>query len=330
MSEQRPLQFALVGAGRIAQAYIEAFQRSDLLKLATVVEPREDAGKAVAEEANARWFASYDNPEVLEGVNGVILCTPPATHFEIANYFLEHGKPVLCEKPLTIRSEDSRALVSKAAETGLTLMMASKFRYVDDLIRAKSLIETGAIGTPVLLTNGFVARVDMRGRWNSDPEVAGGGVLIDNGSHSVDIARYLLGPLTEVQGRVGLPAQDLPVDESFFFDARTEGGAHCRFELSWNHWMDLPYYLGVYGTEGVLQVGWKGSRLKQNSSPDWMPFGKGYDKIAAFFGKRNNCSRAIQGLEEPLIRPEDALASVQVIEAIYKSAETKCWTKVDQ
>ena len=78
-----------------------------------------------------------------------MIATPPATHHELACHFLESGVHVLCEKPLALGAAEARSMLALASTRGLQLMMASKFRYVDDVIEAHGLIESGAIGAPV-------------------------------------------------------------------------------------------------------------------------------------------------------------------------------------
>jgi predicted dehydrogenase len=143
-------------------------------------------------------YRTYEDLLNGAGCDAVIVCTPPATHPEIALFFIERGIPVLCEKPLAIDVASALAICDAADRKGVVMAMASKFRYVDDVIRAKSLIASGVLGEILLFENAFTSKVDMSKRWNSDPAMSGGGVLIDNGTHSIDIARYLLEPVAEV------------------------------------------------------------------------------------------------------------------------------------
>ena len=91
---------------------------------------------------------------------------------------------------------------------------------------------------------------------------------------------------------------------------------------------ELESYIDIYGSSGTIRVGWKESKYRPLSSPDWIVFGKGYDKVQAFRRQVENFCQAIRGEERLLISPEDALASVQVIEAAYKSTRRDDWVAV--
>src|SRR4029079_17961867 len=98
----------------------------------------------------------------------------------------------------------------------------------DDIVRAQQLVAAGALGELIQLENRFASRVDMRPRWNSDPAVSGGGVLIDNGTHSVDIARSFLGPIHEVLVVEGPKVQELEVEDRAQGLLRAAAGARAR------------------------------------------------------------------------------------------------------
>jgi predicted dehydrogenase len=324
------LRFALVGCGRIAQSHIEAIAGSTGAVLTAIVEPREEAGRAASEQTRSPLFRDFTDEAILAETDAVIVCTPPALHYQITKHFLERGKHVLCEKPFTLQTEEAAELVALAEGRDAVLMMASKFRYVDDVIKSKAIIEAGILGDIVLYDNAFCSRVDMRGRWNADPRIGGGGVLIDNGTHSVDIARFLLGPVTGIQAQSGPLAQALDVEDTIHVRFRTDRGVIGNIDLSWTINKESPYYIGVYGERGTLLVGWKGSLYRQEGNPDWVPFGSGYSKRAAFERQLGNFVASIHKREMPLITPADALASVRVIEAAYASASRDHWVQIGE
>ena len=313
------LRFGLVGAGSIAQSYAQAFKQSEQAELVAVADVRLEAARAMAEGFNCRSFGSYEEMFRETKLDAVLVCTPPVSHPEICLFFLEKKIHVLCEKPLSISSSDARRMLEAAHSQGVLLSMGSKFRYVDDVVRAKSLVASGILGEIVRLENVFTSRVDMAPRWNSDPVRSGGGVLIDNGTHSVDIMRYLAGPVTAVQVTEVKRVQDIPVEDSVHVCARTASGVIGTFDLSWSLQSGVSSYINLCGTRGTVALGWQESRYKVASGRDWEVFGKGYDKIQGLRSQLENFARAARGEERLLICAEDAVASVEVIEACYES-----------
>jgi predicted dehydrogenase len=322
------LSFGLVGCGRIAQTHLEAIVGAADCKLSAVADVREDAARSVAAQYECTAHGDYRKLLDAGRLDAVVVCTPPSSHYEIAGFFLDHGIHVLCEKPLAVTTQEGEGLVAKAESADRLLMMASKFRYVDDVIRAKGIVDSGILGNVILFENVFCSKVDMRERWNSKRSVGGGGVLVDNGTHSVDIARFLLGPIVKVQAEEGRRVQDLDVEDTCRLYLRTAGGAMGAVDLSWSVHKERDAYIEVFGPEGVLSIGWKGSKYRQSEKLQWVSFGKGYDKGAAFTRQLRNFVGSIRGREAPLINAEDSLESVRVIEAAYRSLEMDKWVEV--
>ena len=323
-----PVKFGLIGAGGIAQAYAQAFSQSEIANLVAVADVRIEAAKAMAEGAKCQSFDSYQAMAEAMELDAVIICTPPLTHPEISLYFLERKVNVLCEKPLSINAKDAMAMRAAAKEAGAILTMASKFRYVEDVVKAKSIVESGILGEIVLFENAFTARVNMGDRWNSNPAVSGGGVLIDNGTHSVDIMRYFLGPLAEIQVVEGKRIQGLPVEDTVRIFVKSTQGVMGNIDLSWSINKELDYFIRIYGSKGTISVGWKESKYRQESSKEWIVFGQGYNKIQAFRSQLENFSNAILKKEQLLITADDGVASVEAIEAAYISLNETRWTTI--
>jgi predicted dehydrogenase len=293
-----------------------------------VADVRSDAAEALAESAGCSAFASVEALIKQTECDGAIVCTPPVTHPEICCDLLDRGIHVLCEKPLAIGPDEARAMVTAADRSQAQLTMASKFRYARDVVEAKSIVSSGLIGDVVLFENAFTSRVEMKARWNSDPSISGGGVLVDNGTHSVDILRYFLGPLVEIQVVEGRRVQDIPVEDTVRVFVRSAAGVMGSIDLSWSLNKELPYYISVYGSTGTLHVGWKESKFRRASDAEWTIFGSGYEKVQAFRAQMDNFVRSIHGQETPLITLADALASVEVIDAAYEAMWRAAWVPI--
>lgn len=320
--------FGLVGAGGIAQSYLQVFPGLEEAEIAAVADVRPDAATSAAEALGCEAYGSWQELAERATLDAVLICTPPDTHAEIALHFLERDVAVLCEKPFTIDLGSARELAAASEAHDTLLTMASKFRYVQDVIRAKSILASGILGDIILFENVFASRAEMSHRWNSDPAVSGGGVLIDNGTHSVDIVRYFLGPIVDVLAIEGKRVQSLEVEDTVQLFVQAHSGARGTIDLSWSLDKQRDAYIEIYGSNGTVRVGWKESKYRQATSHDWVVFGSGYDKVAAMRAQVVNFCRALRGEEHLLITAEDAIASVGVIEKAYDSLERSRWVPV--
>ena len=324
------VRFGMVGAGAIAQAYAQAFRASppQLIRLAAVADTRPAAAEGVAESMGCAAFPCVQSMLQEMSLDATLVCTPPATHPQICQQLAEAGVHILCEKPLATETTLAMEMLAKAEQHGVTLTMASKFRYVEDVAIARSIMTSGVLGEVILFENSFTSHVDMSQRWNSDPSVSGGGVLIDNGTHSVDIMRYFLGPLADLQVVEGRRTQGMDVEDTVRMFVRSATGVLGSIDLSWSLNKELPYYIAVYGSQGTLLVGWQTSRYRRSLDDRWISFGSGYDKIRALQGQLENFAHALRGEEPLVISHEDALASVAVVEAGYRSLRQHAWEAI--
>ena len=324
-----PLRLGIVGAGRIAGSYVKALEGCSEVVVAGVADTNSEAGKLLAEQVDCVSYDSHAELQDRVKPEAVLICTPPNTHFEIATFFLEQRVHVMCEKPLAVDVNEARLMLDSAASSGAVLTMASKFRFVEDVARARSIIESGILGELILIENTFASRVDMAHRWNSDPTVAGGGVLIDNGTHSVDLTRYFLGPIAEVMAVEGRRVQDLGVEDTAQLFLRNHDSVRATIDLSWSLDKERDGYLDIYGSDGTILLGWTRSRYRQSSAVDWVDFGEGYSKERARRNQLVNFTKSIRNGEGLVITAEDALASVEVIRAAYQSLSRDDWVRVE-
>ncbi|MEQ1905486.1 MAG: Gfo/Idh/MocA family oxidoreductase [Pirellulaceae bacterium] len=319
-------RLGLVGAGGIAQAYSQAIgQIGELAQLVAVADNQLERATALAAHHGA--VAYSDHREMVEAGNldGVIICTPPSLHPVHCIDFLRGGVHTLCEKPVAINLYSARQIIAVAEEMGLLFSMASKFRFVPEMKIAKQLIDDRVMGDIILFENVFAGQVDMSKRWNSQPEISGGGVLIDNGTHSLDIMRYLLGPLSDIKVVEGKRIQHLPVEDTVHIFARTYDGVLGSIDLSWSLNKPAPNYVNLYGSLGNLNLGWKSSQYKLHGATEPVIIGRGYNKVEAFSNQLANFCLAISGQQSLLVQPEEALASVAAVETAYKSLNNMQW-----
>jgi predicted dehydrogenase len=329
ISSQVPrIRLGIVGCGGIADAYFSVLQKVAEIDLKACVDVDSDRRQRAAARLGVPVYENVEQMLDRQELDAAIVLTPPVTHEHLTCLLLAAGCHVLCEKPLATTPAAAQRMIEAANYAHRTLMMASKFRYVEDVAKARALAGAGTIGRVLLFENVFCSRVDMTKRWNSQREIAGGGVLIDNGCHSVDIARYLLGPIDRIQAQFAHQIQDMQVEDTarllFESESRTMGSV----DLSWSLHKEVTSFIRLYGSRGTLEVGWRHSRYKLEGDTSWTTFGSGYDKALAFERQLSNFARSILGLEAPLITADDALWSVRVISAAYRSARSNKWVEL--
>lgn len=158
----KKLKFGLIGAGGIAQAYAQAFTQSQCCELVAVADVREEAAKALAEIVGGNFYTNYKTLAENETLDAVIVSTPPKSHPEIACFFMERKIPILCEKPLCLTVAEAEKMIATAKENGVQFTMASKFRYCEDVIKAKGIVASGILGDVVQFENAFTAKLICR------------------------------------------------------------------------------------------------------------------------------------------------------------------------
>jgi predicted dehydrogenase len=322
-----PLRVALVGAGRIARVHADALEGSSEARLVAVADPRWEAARALSLETGCPAYASAEEMIERERPEAVIVCTPPNHHAAVSQYLLGEGIHVLCEKPLARDLGEAMAMIGAAGLSGCRLVLAAKYRFVPGVVLARKILLAGSLGDPLSAEITFAQKVEMKGNWYADPAVSGGGVMADNGPHAVDLLRFLFGPVEAVSVTEGPRSQGLGVEESVEIEARAGDSVAGRIHLSWNAGGGETY-LTIHGTEGTLELGWKGCRCRTPASEDWTPLAPGYDRAQAFRALHQSFALAAQGLGAPEGSPEDALATATVVAAAYTSLARGGWVEV--
>jgi predicted dehydrogenase len=327
--EEGKVRVGIVGAGGIARGYADLLPASTTATCVAVADVNLDAATAMGAALGCPALASADELADVEGLEAVVLCTPPVTHGVLAERFADIGVHVLSEKPLAVNRMAAAEMASIAERTGIVLTMATKFRFCDDVNRAAIIASSGRIGDVRLIENAFTSRIDMSGRWNADPAIAGGGVLVDNGTHSVDLIRYLAGPIAEVLAVETSRPAGLRVDDTARLHLRTEAGTDAHVDLSWSIDKSLPNFLTIYGTLGEIRVGWRESAWRTYGN-DWEVIGSGYAKGPAMAGALDAFCRAVRGDAPLAVTVDDGIAAATCIDGAYESLRRGGWVKLAQ
>ena len=244
---------AIVGCGLAGGRRARALGDSRLVAVADA-EP-ERARRLAAEwagcEAEADWRAAVDRPDV----EVVIVATANDGLAPVARAAAEAGKHVLVEKPGARSPAELLPVAAAARERGVTVRVGFNHRFHPALRQARALVETGDLGPLMYLRGryGHGGRPGYEREWRARPEVAGGGELLDQGVHLIDLARWFAGELALVAGHVGTFFWDMPVEDNGFVLLRSPAGPVAWLHASWTEWKNL-FSFEVFGRRGKLEV----------------------------------------------------------------------------
>jgi predicted dehydrogenase len=215
--------------------------------------------------SRARYVAS-SSPGCLAGndwrellaradIDAVIVATPQDLHVEIARAAISAGIHVLVEKPAARHVDELLGLPQLAAEHDVRVRVGFNLRYHRAFQQARRLVDSGILG-PLLFMRaryGHGGRLGLADEWRAQPQRSGGGELIDQGVHLIDLARWFLGEFVEVHGFAHTYFWDMPVDDNAFMVLKTPTKQVAFLHVSCTEWKNT-FSWELYGREGKLQV----------------------------------------------------------------------------
>jgi D-xylose 1-dehydrogenase (NADP+, D-xylono-1,4-lactone-forming) len=330
--EEGRVRIAVVGLGGFARnRALPAIRDGRFCETTVLVSGSPGKAEDVADEFDVDRVIDYEgfhDGDASEHYDAVYVASPPAYHAEFAETAARLGKHVLCEKPLAADVSEAERMVEVCAEAGVVLMTAYRLRTEPSIRRMREMIADGAIGEPVQVHGGFSTRLlDHAGpdSWRLDPDVAGGGALIDLGVYPLNTTRFLLGADPEtVQATThtsGAPFDR--VDEHAAFQLSFPDGTSASCSASFDAHPDSR--LQVLGTEGQLLIrspfGGDVSQelVVERGETHTRYAGTPVDEVCEEFDYFAHCVLADADCETD---GEDGLADLRAIEAAYDSAET--------
>jgi predicted dehydrogenase len=254
------LRVGLIGAGMIGQLRARALAQVPEIRLVAVADPQEALARRVADAfPGIRIFS--DGMALAEDseVEAVILATPPAFHEYQGLACLTAGKHLLCEKPLAITVAACETLVRAAEEAGVSLATGFNLRYTRAARLARQLLESGGIGEldHIRAFHGHPGGKEFTHAWVFDRSKSGGGALMDNGIHLIDLTRWFLGEVQDVVGYASNHTWHKPgCEDNGFLLLRNAHGRVATLQASWTEWRGYGYRLEIYGTQGFIRFGY--------------------------------------------------------------------------
>ena len=244
---------AIVGCGLIGQKRAKALAGARLVACADVVRERAEslARTVPGAVASDDWRATVARADV----DVVVVATTNESLTEIARGAVEAGKHVLVEKPAARSVGELDALIEAAARHRRLVRVGFNHRYHPALRKARELVDSGTAGELMFVRGryGHGGRIGYEKEWRANPELSGGGELIDQGVHLIDLSRWFLGEFTTVSGFAHTYFWQMPVDDNAFMLLRTACGQAASLHVSCTEWKNL-FSLEIYGRQAKLHV----------------------------------------------------------------------------
>lgn len=325
----QPVRWGLLAASGIAgRALAPALAASHHAEALAVASRDESRAAAFAESHRiARAYGSYGELLADQDVEAVYLSLPNSEHVDWSVRALRAGKHVLCEKPMHLDPAEVKRAYGAAEKAGRLLMEAFMYRHHPDTQALFDCVRGGELGEVHHVQSALSFTMPGNDNIRLRPELHGG-ALMDLGSYAISALRALAGEPEFVSGVAKLGATG--VDMRFTGAMRCRGGATANFDCG----LDLPSrsFVEVVGTQGTLRAIWPFFRpFFPHLDPPMIEVSVGLNRrrlelsdANAYVAQVDNFSRAIRGLDTPLLGRSDALSQATVIDALRRSAAKQC------
>lgn len=242
----------IIGCGLIGHKRSKAIGDSRLVACADINEGR---AELLAGNCGAKVFRDWRRLLALPEVDIVVITTMHDSLAEITLAAIEAGKHVLVEKPAARNAAELEPVMVAAERRGVKVHVGFNHRYHRAFRKARALFEAGVLGELMFIRAryGHGGRIGYDKEWRARPELSGGGELIDQGPHLVDLSRWFLGEFSEVQGFAHTYFWDMPVDDNGFMLLKTTNRQVAFLHVSCTDWKNL-FSMEIYGHHAKLEI----------------------------------------------------------------------------
>jgi UDP-N-acetyl-2-amino-2-deoxyglucuronate dehydrogenase len=331
------LKFAIVGTGVIAHFHAKALSHLKGGELVAVADNQVEVAREFAESYGiASVYSDYEEMLKREDIDSICVCTPSGLHGEVVIAAAQAGKHVFCEKPLEITSEKMQRMIDTCRENKVKLACVFQRRVMPASIIVKKAVQEGRLGKPLLgdaylkyyRSPEYYRSAGWRGTWQLD----GGGALMNQGVHGIDVIQWLMGDVQSVFAYAAPLVREIEVEDTAVAVLKYKSGAFGVIQGTTSVYPGLETRFELHGDKGSIIFADSG--IKQ-----WSFLGSD-EPIPQVEGRKNSSSdptqiasdghyvlledfvEAIHLDRDPLVTGEEAKRSVDLILSIYESART--------
>ena len=340
---QKKLGYAVLGLG-IGMAHADAayaYDRAELVAVCDLDEKR--LAKAQKKYEGVTLYREFEELLRDDRVECISICLPSAMHTDFAVRAMEAGKHVLVEKPLDITPDRACLIEEARARTGMTCGVVHQNRFNVDMYPIREAIQSGRLGKLILGTFGVKWYRDQtyydQGGWRGTWEMDGGGSLMNQSVHTVDLMQWLMGDVESVTSHMGIYNHDIKTEDTTASLIKFKSGAVATFVSTTCAYPGISTEIMLYGTGGSVEADadclktWKMQDAEDEEAEEaamLARYGGGNltaipEDAARKFGHDHVVEDMIDAVldgRDPQVMPADALKAVEIVCAVYESART--------
>lgn len=323
--EGRPVRIAILSFAHLhAHAYAHCVQANPDAELVVIVDDDAERGQAMADLYGVPWAADYREVVTRDDIDGVIVCSENVRHREMVLAATAARKHVLCEKPIATTVEDATAMIAACAENGVKLQIAFPVRFNAASAALRNAVKAGQIGEPLVIAARNPGTCPQG--WFVQPELSGGGAVIDHTVHVADFLRWMFdAEFDEVYAEIDTRIYDFAADDTGLLMLRMSNGVTVSLDTSWSRPVNNPVWGGVeievIGETGVLSLDAYNNTISvieingPSNQLNSVEFSGDPEMIDAFIA-------AVKDDTDVLVSGVDGLRAMEVALAAYASAKS--------
>ena len=334
------VRLGLIGAGRIAQVHIKAYEAVPDARWVAVADVVQANREHVAAQLHATPYEDYRELLARDDVDAVLICTPNSLHAEMALAAAKAGKHIFCQKPIALTLSDADAMIEATRQAGVVFQIGLMLRFTPPMAQIKQMIDEGVLGD-LITVRGVAFGWEPNDEWFYIPS-KGGGVILDTLIHFADLFQWFAGRATRVYAEggpfvlEGAKKHNSPDNAELLF--RFQSGAMGSIYGTWTGGHG-DFEIEVYGSRGAVTVTFldkqaytlflKGQTQTQSFS---YPAGWNFPDTLHVWGYGSEARHfvdTILGRARPMATGEDGRAALQLVLAAHESAMTGKLIRLD-
>jgi predicted dehydrogenase len=342
---KKKLGISLVGCGIISEVQAAAIQQSENAELISVYSRNPENAARVGEKYDVAWRTSWDEFIANDEIDIVSVCTPSRNHFDYGKLAAEAGKHVVVEKPIEVTLQRGRELIEVCQKCGVKLAVIFQNRVIPEIQNMKKQIDGGALGR-LFLGDAYVKWFRKQtyydgAAWRGTFALDGGGVLINQAIHTIDLLQWIMGDVEMVYGQVGTFTHDeIEGEDTAVAVLRFRSGALGVIEGSTSVQPAMARRMEIHGDKGTailenssVRICTGASMSNSDEDNDSIKSGaraeKGYS-LAPHMLQFEAIADAIENDTEPPVSGVEALKSLAIVLAVYESSRTNRQVLLDE